>query len=48
MKYGKLLIGLVILTILISCDLAPFEEGKNPVFLAKNIGLDDTGLEYWK
>ena len=31
MKYGKLLIGLVILTILISCDLAPFEEGKNPV-----------------
>lgn len=24
------------------------KEGKNPVFLAKNIGLDDTGLEYWK
>ncbi|WP_276872684.1 alanine/glycine:cation symporter family protein [Levyella massiliensis] len=24
------------------------KEGKNPVFLAKNIGLDDTKLDFWK
>ena len=23
-------------------------EGKNPVFVAKNAGIDDKGLEYWK
>ena len=23
-------------------------EGKNPVFRAKDIGLDDSNLEYWK
>ncbi len=24
------------------------KEGKNPVFLAKNIGLDETNLDFWK
>ncbi len=24
------------------------KEGKNPVFIAKNAGIDDTNLEYWK
>ena len=24
------------------------KEGKNPVFVAKNAGIDDKGLEYWK
>ncbi|MCD1147536.1 alanine:cation symporter family protein [Peptoniphilus sp. KCTC 25270] len=27
---------------------AQSKEGKNPVFLAKNIGLDESKLEYWK
>lgn len=31
MKYVKLLMGLVLLTIMTSCELAPFEEGQNPV-----------------
>lgn len=31
MKYMKLLMGLVLLTIMTSCELAPFEEGQNPV-----------------
>jgi len=24
------------------------KEGKNPVFVAKNAGIDDKGLEFWK
>lgn len=31
MKYMKLLMGLVLLIIMTSCELAPFEEGQNPV-----------------
>lgn len=31
MKYVKLLMGLVLLTIMTSCELAPFEEGQTPV-----------------
>lgn len=31
MKHVKLLMGLVLLTIMTSCELAPFEEGQNPV-----------------
>lgn len=31
MKYGKLLIGFAALVLYTSCELAPFEEGTNPV-----------------
>ena len=24
------------------------KEGKDPVFVAKEAGIDDTGLEFWK
>lgn len=49
MKYMKLLMGLVLLTIMTSCELAPFEEGQNPVTpVQTNVQEESTMFEEYE